>query len=69
MNELYRAARDGSTERTIAVLARGAVDIDQAGNHRGVTPLMSASLDGHVRIVRILLNRGAIVAMVDDVTV
>ena len=65
MNALHNAACVGSTERTLAVLARGAIDIDQA-DHEGVTPLMFASLGGYARVVRILLNKGANVSLAAD---
>lgn len=65
MNALHNAACMGSTERTLAVLSRGAIDID-GGDHEGVTPLMFASLGGYARIVRILLSKGADVSLAAD---
>lgn len=51
MNELHRAARDGATERTVALLSRGVIDIDEATTRAGATALMLAALFGHSRIV------------------
>lgn len=59
MNELQRAAHDGSAERIVALLSRGAtIDID-AGTPKGHSPLMLATFRGHSRVVKILLNKGA----------
>ena len=66
MHELHVAARDGSTERTVSLLSRGAIDIDEGTPDDGVTPLMLAAGLGYSRVVRILLNKGANVAMVDS---
>lgn len=62
LNDLHNAACCGSAQRTLAVLSRGTIDIDQ-GDHEGVTPLMYASITGHARVVNILLNRGADVSL------
>ena len=64
-NELHRAARGGFTERTVALLSSGSIDIDQ-GDPGGYTPLMLASFDGHLRVARILLNKGANTSIVTD---
>lgn len=55
-NELHLATRAGSIERTVALLSDGSVDIDQ-GTPEGYTPLMLTTANGHVHIVRILLNK------------
>lgn len=65
LNDLHNAACCGSAQRTLAVLSRGTIDIDQ-GDHEGVTPLMYASIRGHARVVNILLNRGADVSLAAD---
>lgn len=67
MNGLHFAAINGSTERTLAVLARGEIDIDQ-GDPEGITPLMFASFEGHARVVKILLNKGANFSLAADDT-
>ena len=65
-NELHKAAYLGSTERTVALLSDGSIDIDQ-GDPRGWTPLTIASRMDRSRVVRILLSEGANVAIVDDI--
>ncbi len=64
-NGLHQAARAGSTERTLALLSSGSIDINQ-GSPQGVTPLMVAALKGYASIVRILLNHKADVSLIDD---
>ena len=64
-NELHSAARAGSVERTIALLSRGVIDIDE-GEPTGMNPLMIAAIRGHLRVVEILLEKGADVSAVDD---
>lgn len=56
--ELHEAAIEGSVERTLALLSRGA-DINQGGNCNGATPLMFAVCHGQSRVARVLLKRGA----------
>lgn len=63
-NVLHNAAQEGSTERTVALLAKGSIDIN-GGTPEGFTPLMIASFKGYSRIARILLNRGADTSVVD----
>lgn len=58
LNELHHSAMRGSTERTIALLSKGSINIDQ-GDPRGVTPLMVAAERNHSRVVRVLLGKGA----------
>ncbi len=65
-NDLHRAAIDGSIQRTVALLSRGSLDINQ-GAPDGVTALMLGAAQGHVSIVRILLNKGADVSSVTDI--
>ena len=65
-NDLHLAARDGSIERTIALLSRGSLDIDQRTPEEGYTPLMVAAMNRKSSIARILLNKGADVSVVDE---
>ncbi|CAM9484934.1 unnamed protein product, partial [Scytosiphon promiscuus] len=62
-NSLHNAAKDGSAERTTALLSRGSIDIDE-GDPDGWTPLIFAAGMGHSRVVVILLSRGANVSVV-----
>ena len=64
-NELHNAAKVGSTERTVALLSNGSIDIDQQ-EPQGATPLMLAAYNGFLRVVRILLNKGASVSIGGD---
>lgn len=64
-NELHRTVGCGSIEGTISLLSSGSIDIDQ-GDPKGVTPLMISAAHGHSRVVRILLEKGANVSLVDD---
>ncbi len=57
--KLHHAADRGSTERLVALLKDGSVDVDQGDTNGGTTPLMLASYRGHSHAVRILLNKGA----------
>ena len=57
-NELHFSVRDGSIERTMALLSRGVLDIDQ-GDHMGCTPLMIASSQGYAHLATVLLYKGA----------
>ena len=67
MNELHAAARIGCVERAVALLSRGVIDINEgASQARGMTPLMIAASFGHPRVVRVLLNNGADLSMVND---
>lgn len=65
LNELHRAAFQGSAGRTIAVLSRGAINIDQ-GSSTGMTPLLFAAQQGHSRVAAALLDRGANVSITDE---
>lgn len=58
LNELHLAALRGSTERIIALLSRGSINIDQCVPP-GFTALMCAAQNGYAHIVGILLNGGA----------
>ncbi|CAM9322541.1 unnamed protein product [Ectocarpus sp. 4 AP-2014] len=64
LNQLHRAVLVGSAERTQAVLAGGTVDINRRNSH-GATPLMMAVHNGHSRIAKILIEKGANVSMAD----
>lgn len=66
MSALHRATCDGSVERTVALLSNGVIDISQRasdGVTRGMTPLMLSAAAGNARVVSILFNRGANVAL------
>eukprot|EP00752_Nemacystus_decipiens_P012774 g11313.t1 len=65
MNSLHCAAFQGSAEHTKAVLSRGVLSVDET-TPDGMTPLMFASLKGHSHVLRILLNKRANVAVVDN---
>eukprot|EP00752_Nemacystus_decipiens_P011612 g10310.t1 len=62
---LHKAACGGSSERTIALLSRGLINIDQ-GDPDGWTPLMYAAAGGHSRVAQILLSRGANACIATD---
>ena len=63
-NELHAAAKHGSIERTMALLATGSIDIDHVDSE-GNTALKLAAESGHSKIVRTLLDKGASVSIVD----
>lgn len=50
MNDLHRAAIDGSIERTVTILSQDSIDIDEI-NEDGVTPLMLAVMNNHAPVV------------------
>lgn len=64
-NDLHKAAGKGSVGRVVDLLSRGSIDIDQ-GDPQMATPLMFAAVGGCSAVVRILLGRGANLAIVDD---
>lgn len=64
LNALHHAAIKGSTERTVAHLAAGLIDIDE-GDPIGWTPLTTATHHGHSRVVKVLLDKGANVSLAD----
>eukprot|EP00903_Cladosiphon_okamuranus_P017387 g16016.t1 len=64
-NELHKAASRGCITRAVALISSGSIDID-AGDPEGFSPLMLAATSGHAQIVRILLNRGATLAAIND---
>ena len=65
MNDLHRAACEGCIPRTVALLARGTLDINQRCP-AGYTALMGGASQGHATIVRILLNKGAETSIMTD---
>ncbi|CAB1101420.1 unnamed protein product [Ectocarpus sp. CCAP 1310/34] len=67
LNELHQAAMRGFTERINSVLTRGVININQ-GDPTGRTPLMCAAQKGCMRVVGILLNKGANDLAEDHVT-
>lgn len=64
-DELHSAAYHGVTEAIVVVLSQGLISIDK-GDPAGRTALMHAAQEGHSRVARILLNRGANVSIVAD---
>ena len=64
-NELHRAARGGFTERIIALVSRGVLDINQ-GTPIGLTALMVCAANGSSRSVEILLSHGANLSIASD---
>ena len=63
-NDLHSAAYDGCIQRTVALLSRGSVDINQRSPD-GSTPLILGAGRGNSSIVRILLTRGANTSIAD----
>ena len=55
----------GSTERTVALLSRGSIGVDD-GIPDGDTPLMLAANTGNLGVVRTLLSKGAKVLIRDN---
>lgn len=64
-DELQSAVIRGSVERTVALLAGGDIDIDER-RPKGWTALMLGASTGDVGVVRILVNKGANLSLVDD---
>ena len=62
-NDLHNAAHEGSFERTVALLSRRSLDVNQR-TPEGYTPLMLSAELGYSSIVRVLLDRGANVCTV-----
>ena len=65
-NDLHSAAHEGLAGRTRALLSRGSININQ-GTPEGFTPLMVAAMSGHSHIIRMLLDHGANISVVDEV--
>lgn len=61
-NGLHDAARQGSSDRTEALLSSGSIDINQQ-DQKGRTPLICAAENGHSSVTRILLNKGSDVSI------
>ncbi|CAM9824816.1 unnamed protein product [Scytosiphon promiscuus] len=64
-NRLHDAARSGSVRQTVALLARGSINID-LGDPEGCTPLFIAALEDHPTVVDVLLKGGASVAIANN---
>lgn len=58
VNDLHRAARAGSVQVIIALLAHGSINID-LGDPKGWTPLMLAAFNNFPSCVGVLLSNGA----------
>ncbi|KAI0756759.1 hypothetical protein C8Q80DRAFT_53991 [Daedaleopsis nitida] len=59
VSSLWKACSDGNLEN-VAELMKDATQIDiEVKDHTGVTPLIEAVKNGHVEVVRVLLDRGA----------
>ena len=64
-NQLHKASHEGSTERIVALLSGGSIDINEGGPN-GWTPLMCAVDESTARVVKLLLSNGANVSIVAD---
>ena len=65
MNDaLLEAARTGNSTQVAAALDAGA-SVDARGRY-DITPLITAAMNGHVEVVRLLLSRGASVNLQDS---
>lgn len=62
---LHRAAILGSKEKTVVILSHGSIDINQQAEPAGCTPLMFAARGGHSPVVRVLLNKGANLSIIE----
>ncbi|CAN0395806.1 unnamed protein product, partial [Scytosiphon promiscuus] len=62
----YNVASSGSVERLMDLLSESSTDIDERHEGDGWTPLMVASEEGCLRIVRVLLKHGASVSANTD---
>lgn len=65
-SELHEA-KNCSPERVSELLSTGAVDIDHADQY-GCTPLIAASAYGFSSVAKVLLGKGADVAIISDGT-
>ena len=61
---LYQAAEDGDLERVNSLLAEGADKDETFGSYR-ITPLLAASCNGHLPIVQLLVEQGAVMEKTD----
>ncbi|CAM9890769.1 unnamed protein product [Scytosiphon promiscuus] len=60
MNDLHRACYQGNVMVANAILCSGSYDVDERSRGSdNLTPLMIAAFDGHSRIMKPLLDRGA----------
>lgn len=57
-NALHHAAFDGRNDRAVALISAASIDINQPDDN-GFTPLIMAAQEGHHRIVRALIDKGA----------
>ena len=66
MSTLYDVASSGSVENLLDLLSNDTADVDERHEGDGWTPLMVASEEGYLRIVRVLLKYGASVSANTD---
>ena len=59
MSDLYDAARDGDLKRVQVLVVEQGVDKEETGGLYGSTPLYAASRNGHLAVVRYLVEQGA----------
>lgn len=63
---LLNVAAESGCFRSSEMLLRKGADINIACKITGKTPLMSASMNGHDKIVQLLINAGAIINLIND---
>ena len=59
--ELWISARDGETEEVVRILEEDP-DVEERGGGRATSPLHEAARGGHVEILLLLLDHGAVVS-------
>ncbi|TEB38925.1 hypothetical protein FA13DRAFT_418288 [Coprinellus micaceus] len=57
VSPIWKAVFDGDLDAVLAIL-NGPVDLEER-DHTGATPLVEAVKNGHIEVVRVLLNKGA----------
>ena len=66
MSDLYDAARDGDLKRVQVLVVEQGVDKEETGGLYGSTPLYAASRNGHLAVVRYLVEQGADMEKADN---